>query len=354
MLSRNTSRLALPQYFLFALLLLLKPLNAQLQLTPLQADSSSNFRGISALSAHECWVSGSKGMIFHISQDGKKIEDCSAKGYEDFDFRDIHAFDSETAVVLSAGLPAVILKTTNGGKSWKEVYRNEEEGVFFDAFDFWNDERGMAFSDAQGQSLLIIETIDGGDTWQPIPSNQIPSVFENQGGFAASGSSLKTFEGGKAIIGLGGRESTLLITENYGKSWYRGFAPIDQGEDSKGIFAFAFIDSKNILVVGGDYRADSLSTDCISISNNGGYSWKVTQESRIHLKNKYRSSILALDAKKWFAISRTGASYTEDAGKSWKEFPFYFYSASEKEGTIWVSGSNGRIGRISILQEKSE
>ena len=334
-----------------ASLLLANPLSGQLLLEPLQVDSSANFRGISALSASECWVSGSKGKVFHVAKAGKEIIDCSPEGYENVDFRDIQAFDAQTVLVLSAGLPAVILKTTNGGKSWKEVYRNEEKGVFFNAFDFWNGGRGLAYSDARGQALLIIETIDGGDTWQPIPAQQIPKVFENQGGFAASGSSLKTFEGGRALIGLGGRESTVLITENYGKSWYRCFAPIDQGEDTKGIFAFAFMDSKNILVVGGDYRGDSLSTDCIALSGNGGYSWKVSQESRIQLRNKYRSSILVLDSKTWFAISRTGASFTQDAGRTWKEFPFYFYSASEKEGFIWVSGSEGRLGRISVLSE---
>jgi len=331
---------------IFLFLLCSVPLLAQLQLDSLSIIGNNSFRGIAAISDSVCWISGSNGAVFRIEEAGKKIISCSPAGYDSSDFRDIHAFDENKAFVLSAGLPAVILKTINGGESWKEVYRNEEKGVFFDAFDFWNEERGIAFSDARGPYLLLIETQDGGNSWSPIEQFRIPMVHTDQGGFAASGTCLKTFAGGKVIIGLGGPEASVLSSYDYGQHWSKGAAPIDNGEPSKGIFSFDFLDEKRILAVGGDYRGDSLSTDCISISLNGGHSWKTRQEAGFGLRKKYRSAVVVINERQWLALSRTGTSYTDDAGKNWKEFPFYFYSASKAEKSIWVSGSDGKVGRI--------
>jgi hypothetical protein len=40
-------------------------------------------------------------------------------GYEKMDFRDIEAFDSNTAIIMGITLPAVLLKTKDGGKPGK-------------------------------------------------------------------------------------------------------------------------------------------------------------------------------------------------------------------------------------------
>jgi photosystem II stability/assembly factor-like uncharacterized protein len=317
---------------------------------------NSNYRGLSAVSNEVCWFSGSGASVYRIDLPNQSPIDCSPTGVGDLDFRDIQAFDAQTALLISAGLPAVILRTEDGGRTWSEVYRNEEEGIFFDAMDFWDAERGMAFSDARGNELTIIHTEDGGRSWKPINSELIPQVHENQGGFAASGTVLKTFGEGHVIIGLGGVEATVLISTDYGQSWHRGFAPIDQGEESKGIFSFSFIDEKKILVAGGDYRGDSLSTDCMSISFNGGYSWKTSSESRISLKNKYLSNIIAINENEWFAHSRFGSYFTNDAGLNWRSLPLGYYSGALAQDYIWLSGAKGAVARLPIekLREQEQ
>ncbi|PTM04821.1 MAG: hypothetical protein DA405_06055 [Bacteroidetes bacterium] len=316
--------------------------------------TEAGFRGISAVSDDICWFSGAEGQVYRVEATNNLTINCSPTGFSESDFRDIHAFSASKAIILSAGLPAVMLLTEDGGESWREVYRNETEGIFFDALDFWDDQRGLAFSDATGQALPIIETKDGGKTWQAIDPALIPPSHFNQGGFAASGTSLKTYGKGQAIIGLGGKESTIYITQDFGRSWHRAFTPIDQGTDSKGIFSFSFIDEKRILVGGGDYKGDSLSDECISISENGGYSWKVSQESRISLAGKYISNIIAIDEKQWLAHSRYGAYFTEDAGRNWQSFPFKYYSGSLGENYIWLSGPKGDLARVAVADLKKK
>ena len=329
-------------------------MNESANLQKWSLNTEAGFRGISAVSDDICWFSGAEGQVYRIESSSNQIINCSPNACKALDFRDIHAFSASKAIILSAGLPAVILLTEDGGQHWQEVYRNEKEGIFFDALDFWDVERGIAFGDAIGQALQIIETKDGGMTWHAIDSTLIPLAHPQQGGFAASGTALKTYGDGKVIIGLGGKEATVYKSENYGKTWNRQFAPIDQGAPSKGIFSFSFINEKRILVVGGDYLGDSLSKDCISISDNGGYSWRVSNESRISLKGKYLSNIIAIDEQQWFAHSRFGACFTQDAGRTWQSFPFKYYSGSLSQNYIWLSGPKGSLARISIADLKQK
>ncbi|MDZ7848974.1 MAG: YCF48-related protein [Owenweeksia sp.] len=122
--------------------------------TPGQA----SLRGIAAVSAQQCWVSGNRGSVFRTVDGGQSWQDVSPPGYDSLQFRDIHAWSPREALILSAGLPAVILKTSNGGQSWRETYRNEQTGVFFDAMDFWDGAHGIAFSDAIDEKILMITT----------------------------------------------------------------------------------------------------------------------------------------------------------------------------------------------------
>ena len=100
---------------------------------------------------------------------GQTWEDVSVPDTDTIQYRDIEAFDANTAIVLSAGLPAVIYKTTDGGQSWEQKYFSMAEGTFYDAMDFWNEQEGIAFGDAIDRRLLILRTFDGGETWQELP-----------------------------------------------------------------------------------------------------------------------------------------------------------------------------------------
>ena len=71
----------------------------------------------------------------------------TVKGFEKTDFRDIEAFDEKTAVIMGISEPAHILKTFNGGESWKLVYADSTKGIFLDAMDFFFDGRGVVIGD---------------------------------------------------------------------------------------------------------------------------------------------------------------------------------------------------------------
>ncbi len=319
-------------------------MSAQVILNPMLTGTKSSLRGLCAVSESTCWISGSEGTVLRTIDSGKTWENLSPKGYEDLQFRDIQAFGQDTAIILSAGLPAVICKTVDGGKSWKEVYRNETKGVFFDAMDFWDKQRGMAFSDAPEDHLFIITTTDAGETWKEIPKKQSPKVFRHQGGFAASGTCINTFGESSALIGLGGPEATILLTNDFGKSWTKTIAPLDFGEPSKGIFSIDMLNENFGYCVGGDYRSDSLTSQNIATTMDGGKTWQAF--SNPLTLGLYKSCVNVISQKDIITTSRTGIIYSRDSGKTWYKLDGSFYSVSTIGTISWFSGPEGSVARI--------
>lgn len=113
----------------------------------LTSGTKTSLRGLSVVSDDVVWVSGSNGTIGRSSDGGKNWKWFSVKGFEKAEFRDIEGFDAATAVVISIGEPAYILRTVDGGETWKVVYENKTKGMFLDAMEFWNEQAGIVIGD---------------------------------------------------------------------------------------------------------------------------------------------------------------------------------------------------------------
>src|SRR6478752_6544817 len=98
----------------------------------LHTGNKTSLRGLSVVSDKIIWVSGSNGMVGKSIDGGKTWEWINVKGYEKRDFRDIEAWDANTAIIMAIAEPAVILKTTDAGRNWKLTYENKSTGMFLD------------------------------------------------------------------------------------------------------------------------------------------------------------------------------------------------------------------------------
>src|SRR5690606_5171344 len=130
-----------------------------------------SFRGISVLDNAVFWVCGNNGTIGMSYNGGKSMKWVSPKGYENRDFRDIHAWDYKTVIVMTVGSPGVILKTKDGGNTWYEVFKDEHASVFFDAMDFYerNENYGMLVGDPVSNNLpYILITKNKGELWEKV------------------------------------------------------------------------------------------------------------------------------------------------------------------------------------------
>ena len=312
--------------------------------------TTAGFRGLSAVSENVAWASGSGGTVVRTVDGGQTWEDVSVPETDTLQFRDIEAFDEKTAIVLSAGLPAVIYKTTDGGKSWNQKYFSMVEGTFYDGMDFWDDQTGIAFGDAMNGRLLILRTFDGGENWEELPFENRPQALDGQGGFAASGTCIRTQGDKNVYIGLGGDEASLFYSRDQGASWKKTSTPLDHGA-SAGIFSIQFKDEMNGLMVGGDYNGDSLTTiNNIAYTQNGGETWQKVMPGME--PNGYRSCVDFLD--EFVLVVGRGSSdfYREgDDAYTLMEGQYYAVSTTKDGKAAYASGPRGAVARLKFKQQ---
>ncbi|MEO6981111.1 MAG: YCF48-related protein, partial [Mucilaginibacter sp.] len=248
---------------LLASLLLAATLKAQ-NIVPLQTGKPTSIRGLSVVDDNVAWISGSHGYIAITRDGGKNWDWTQVKGLEKADFRDIEAFSDKTAVIMSSGTPALVLKTTDGGATWHEKYRNTDTTYFLDAMDFDTPKHGLILGDPIKNKFLLLETNDGGETWNPFKN--MPDALPGEASFAASGTCLRV---DKTYIGIvsGGVNARFINFNLTYYGWQYDPLPIIHHKPSQGAFSFA-LGKDNLLFVGGDY-ADDKKTDSVAASAVG-------------------------------------------------------------------------------------
>ncbi|MBA4406336.1 hypothetical protein C0389_03585 [bacterium] len=310
--------------------------------------TNSSLRGISVVDSLTAWASGSNGTYLRTTDGGKNWTDGKVKGFEALDFRDIEAFDKNTAIVMSIDAPAFFFKTTDGGRSWKRKYMNRDPKIFFDGITFWDENNGIAFSDPIDEKIFIVTTRDGGDTWKEISSLYIPQAMKNEKGFAASGTSIAVAGKDLAWIGTGGAErSRIFLSQDGGENWRVMNTPIISGAASRGVFSIAFKDDMYGVAVGGDYKNDKANIANCAITDDGGLSWQLIDSNQ---PAGFRSCVAWNDIFKFYLTTGTsGSDYSLDDGKTWTSINSLSYNSvgfSKKDGSCYFVGDKGAIARV--------
>jgi photosystem II stability/assembly factor-like uncharacterized protein len=302
--------------------------------TPVKA----SLRGLSPVSDRVCWASGSGGTWLKTVDGGETWISGVIAGLDTVDFRSIQAFDENTAVAASAGQPAVIYRTDDGGKSWEKVHQEGPE-AFFDAISFVNTKKGFVLGDPVGGNWMILETVDGGKSWSTLSS--LPVATPGEAAFAASSSSMTTNSNGISFA-TGGTVSRLHFFSFERNVWTVNDLPkMAQGAPSKGIFAMTLAKDRRILV-GGDYTLlESREGNALVAGDFPAYSPEVVPFG-------YRSGVAFWKQKKILVTAGpSGSDFSKDLGNRWENFSKTGYHAvkvSSDGKRIWASGSQGRIG----------
>jgi photosystem II stability/assembly factor-like uncharacterized protein len=314
----------------------------------LKPKTSSSLRGISVIDSMTVWGSGSNGTIIRTTDGGKSWTEHKVKGFETLDFRDIEAFDKNSAIIMSVDAPAFFFKTTDGGKSWKRKYMNRDPNIFFDGFAFWDEKNGIALSDPIEGKFYLITTKDGGENWKTIPSINIPPALKGESAFAASGTSISVL--GKSLVwfGTGGAErSRIFLSEDSGENWRAMEGRIKAGNSSSGVFSVCFKDDLNGFAVGGDYKNDKDTTGNYAVSDDGGLSWQAVTKNK---PSGFRSCVAWNEKQKILLSAGTsGSDYSEDEGKTWKPLDGKSYNSigiSKTDGSCYLAGDKGAVARV--------
>jgi photosystem II stability/assembly factor-like uncharacterized protein len=316
---------------------------------PLSSGATARLRGVSAASDRVVWASGSNGTILRTTDGGTTWKVLSVAGADKLDFRDIDAVDDRTAFALSigSGEASRIYKTSDGGATWAQQFVNADPKAFFDAMAFWDANRGVAVSDSVDNQFVIMITSDGGKTWTRIPPQSLPPALANEGFFAASGTNVAVLAPNHVWIGTGAAsESRVLRSSDGGKTWALATTPLASGPSS-GIFSIAFSDPKHGLVVGGDYKVESGAIDNAARTTDGGATW-----TPIKGLSGFRSVVAYLpsNGQRVIAVGPTGSDYSADGGTTWKPVAgagYHTFSVARNGKVGFGAGEKGAVGRFS-------
>ena len=176
--------------------------------------TKTSLRGLSVVSDKVVWVSGSGGTVGRSVDGGTNWQWFTVKGFEKTDFRDIEAFDETSAVIMGIAEPAYILRTSDGGNTWKVVYEDKTPGMFLDAMEFWNENSGIVIGDPINNKIFIARSFDGGMNWKTIHVDKRPQVDSGEAMFASSGTNVRKLNKQEAVIITGGLRSRLLMRDD--------------------------------------------------------------------------------------------------------------------------------------------
>ncbi|HKT51367.1 MAG TPA: YCF48-related protein [Candidatus Angelobacter sp.] len=262
----------------FFVLLLSVTANAQAW-TRVTIPTTASFRGLSVINDAVVWASGTEGTVIRTVDGGKNWSVIKVPGAEQLDFRGIHVFDANTAIVISSGPAekgqAHILRTTDGGKSWLQVYEQKTAGIFFDAVAFWDRKHGIVLSDPVTGHFVLFTTNDGGSTWKQVPPASLPPALPNEGAFAASNSCLTVHGKNDVWFATGGASvARVFRSTDRGKTWTVAETPMHPKNASSGIFSLGFRSARDGMAVGGDYQHPE-SSDLLNVmrTSDGGQTW---------------------------------------------------------------------------------
>lgn len=306
---------------------------------------NTSLRGLSAVNNNVIWVSGSNGMVGKSTNAGKNWKWMTVRGFEKTDFRDIEAFDANTAIIMGIAEPAYILKTTDGGDTWKVVFENKTKGMFLDAMDFRDVRNGVVVGDPIDGKFFMAKTTDGGNSWAQISEEKRPKADEGEAFFASSGTNIRYLSNGSLVFVSGGKNSRVFYD-------YIPFETMMTKEkESAGAFSVAVFDNyKNtkankMVIVGGDYSADSLTTNNCFVSNTGGKTWVAPKTA----PNGYRSCVEFLNKETLVTCGTNGVDYSFDGGKNWYAIStegFHACRYARFGNHVYLTGSNGKIGKL--------
>ncbi len=307
-------------------------------------NTTASFRGLSVVSEKIVWASGTGGTVIRTVDGGKNWSVIQVPDAAKLDFRDIEAFDANTAYILSIGNgdSSRIYKTADGGETWKLQFQNDNQNAFFDAIACWDKANCIAMSDPVDGHYLLIATANGGDKWERIVSNQMAAAIDGEAAFAASGTCLITQGKTNAFIVSGGKDSHVFRSTDRGKTWTSAKSPIISGPSGAGIFSIAIWDAKNGVIVGGNYEMPNETKGILGFTTDGGATWNAGKGL-----SGYRSGVAYVGNKEIIAVGTNGSDSSIDGGVTWKNLDKENYNAVAAKGRIavWAVGPKGLVSR---------
>jgi photosystem II stability/assembly factor-like uncharacterized protein len=313
----------------------------------------ADLRAISPVNSQVVWASGSHGRVLRTTDGGLTWRRVGPPGTRALEFRGLHAFDADHAVLMSIGNhfhDFRIYLTSDGGRNWAITNQNRNPQAFYDCMAFFNRDRGLVMSDPVNGKFRILITNDGGLSWHAGSPANMPPAHANEYGFAASNSCITTSGPRDAWFGTGGTNgSRVFRSSDRGRTWSVAKTRIQQGP-AAGIFSVAFQNSLHGLAIGGDFTKPRHAPHALALTADGGRTWTMVGPSAAPAE--YRSGATWIPGMRGtaLAVGLTGSDFSTDDGFDWHRFDSASFDAvvCSADGSCWASGADERIGHLTF------
>lgn len=292
------------------------------------------------------WVSGHGGTWGRSTDGGRTWTTAVVDGAAELQFRDVHGFDAERAVLLSAGTGPLsrLFRTDDGGMNWTETFAMDQPEGFLDCMAFANDTRGWAYGDAVEGRLYLLTTDDGGRSWSRVPGDALPAALTSEGGFAASGACVAAAPDGVVVATGNGPRPRLLRSSDDGGSWSAIDLPLTAGP-SAGATAVGVGSDGFAWAVGGAI-GEPIEGPRVAVSTDGGRVWDAAGgEPPLEGALYGGDRIPGASPPALVVVGPGGVAWSGDAGASWAviDGSSHWAVAFGKDGEGWAVGPGGRI-----------
>lgn len=324
-----------------------------------QTAPAASFRGVSCAANGVVWASGSSSSIYRSNDAGQTWQRVPAPGKADLDFRDVHAFDLDRAIVMAAGPgdASALFATQDGGNTWKQLLANPDEKGFFDSIAI----------NADGSGFLIGDPVDGHFTlyageeskiWQRVTPPSAPAALTEEYCFAASGTAIALTSKNTLWLATGGAKSRILRTAKPAHwpdqlHWLQQPSTLGNGEASQGVFSIAFRDEQNGVAVGGDYSNPLEAKSVCMRTADGGKTWQSILDQGPSGFRSGVSHVPGTHPPVWIAVGSHGADWSQDDGLTWlplPDFEGYHAIAFGPDGLgVAVGGPNKAFLTLNVL-----
>lgn len=309
-----------------------------------EENENTGYRGLAFINDSSFVVSGSNNTIGKTTNYGKTFQWVQSPDYAGKDFRDIEVFSNNHFVAMAIERPAILLETTDGGKTWQEKYRNNTEGIFLDALykTPYNELFCLGDPIQKGKPFILqnekeIEAFWGQSTRLENPAEAF---------FAASGSNLYV-DKKQALIVSGGAASRLYHYNQDKVDIYT----LDKIEgNTSGINGLKYHPELNIgYLTGGDFKQPQISVGNFykfSIQNN-----KVIFHTTESHPTGYKTDAAIINRDTVVVCGYSGVEISKDGGHSWQVITKDSYNTcavSPNGQWVVLVGAKGKIGSIRL------
>ena len=94
-------------------------------------NTNASLRALHVVDEHVIWASGSGGTVLVSINWGESWNVNHIPGAEENDFRSLHAWDENQAMVFGVAGPNFGYKTEDGGQTWEVIFQDTTKGLFF-------------------------------------------------------------------------------------------------------------------------------------------------------------------------------------------------------------------------------